>query len=106
MDTKPKDKCAVFGIYSNDDVFKSIYYGLYTLQHRGQESVLDVIKKYSGGQTMGVNVKLYQKIAQQWFGPVGWLIALWARILIFGTGLMALFRFGNGCKRIENNSDL
>ncbi len=35
---KPKDKCAVFGIYSNDDVFKSIYYGLYTLQHRGQES--------------------------------------------------------------------
>lgn len=35
---KPKEKCAVFGIYSNDDIFKSIYYGLYAMQHRGQES--------------------------------------------------------------------
>jgi len=38
MDTKPKDKCAVFGIISGDDVFNSIYYGLYAMQHRGQES--------------------------------------------------------------------
>ena len=33
------EKCAVFGIRSTaDDVFDSIYYGLYALQHRGQES--------------------------------------------------------------------
>ncbi len=71
-----------------------------TMQKHGQKSALDVIKKYSTGQTMGVNVKLYQKIAQQWFGPVGWLIALWTRILIFGTGMMALFRFGNPIRQI------
>jgi len=32
------EKCAVFGIKSNSDVFDSIYNGLYSLQHRGQES--------------------------------------------------------------------
>jgi len=33
-----KEKCAVFGITSDKDVFDSIYYGLYSMQHRGQES--------------------------------------------------------------------
>ncbi|MGN1363363.1 MAG: amidophosphoribosyltransferase [Methanobrevibacter sp.] len=36
-----KDKCGIVGIYSNDsskEVAPSIYYALYALQHRGQES--------------------------------------------------------------------
>ncbi|PKP54611.1 MAG: amidophosphoribosyltransferase [Candidatus Altiarchaeales archaeon HGW-Altiarchaeales-3] len=33
-----KEKCAVLGIYSHDEVFDRIRYGLHTLQHRGQES--------------------------------------------------------------------
>jgi len=51
-------------------------------------------------QMFGVNVLLYQKLSQKWFGPVGWLIALWARILIFGTGMAAIFRFGNPIRQI------
>lgn len=37
---KFKDECGVFGIYSNKqtDVASLTYYGLYALQHRGQES--------------------------------------------------------------------
>ena len=37
---KFKDECGVFGIYSNKpmDVASMVYYGLYALQHRGQES--------------------------------------------------------------------
>ena len=37
---KFKDECGVFGIYSNNplDVASVTYYGLYALQHRGQES--------------------------------------------------------------------
>ncbi|WP_032121494.1 amidophosphoribosyltransferase [Clostridium amazonitimonense] len=37
---KFKEECGVFGIYSNNsfDVAKITYYGLYALQHRGQES--------------------------------------------------------------------
>jgi len=33
-----REKCAVFGIKSDSDVFDRIYHGLYALQHRGQES--------------------------------------------------------------------
>ena len=37
---KCHEECGVFGIYSEErrDVAKSVYYGLYALQHRGQES--------------------------------------------------------------------
>ncbi len=35
---KSRDKCGVFGIKSKSGVFDRIYYGLYALQHRGQES--------------------------------------------------------------------
>jgi amidophosphoribosyltransferase len=33
-----REKCAVFGIRSSKPVFELIYYGLYSMQHRGQES--------------------------------------------------------------------
>ena len=35
-----REECGVFGIYDFDgnDVASSIYYGLFALQHRGQES--------------------------------------------------------------------
>jgi amidophosphoribosyltransferase len=36
---KPKEYCGVFGIYApEEDVAKLTYFGLYALQHRGQES--------------------------------------------------------------------
>ncbi|GAB6154018.1 amidophosphoribosyltransferase [Desulfosporosinus burensis] len=36
---KPKEECGVFGIYAPDqEVARLTYYGLYALQHRGQES--------------------------------------------------------------------
>jgi amidophosphoribosyltransferase len=36
---KPEEACGVFGIYApEEDVAKSTYFGLYALQHRGQES--------------------------------------------------------------------
>lgn len=37
---KLKEECGVFGVFSNDElpVSKMTYYGLYALQHRGQES--------------------------------------------------------------------
>jgi amidophosphoribosyltransferase len=40
-DDKFHDECGVFGVYSNDsyrDVASLVYYGLFALQHRGQES--------------------------------------------------------------------
>src|ERR1700675_1228038 len=35
----PREACGVFGVWApNEDVAKLAYYGLYALQHRGQES--------------------------------------------------------------------
>lgn len=41
LESKPKDECGVFGVYNKDgekDAAQTIYYGIYALQHRGQES--------------------------------------------------------------------
>jgi len=35
---KPKDECGVFGLYKHPEAAKITYFGLYALQHRGQES--------------------------------------------------------------------
>ena len=36
---KPEEACGVFGIYApEENVAKLTYFGLYALQHRGQES--------------------------------------------------------------------
>ena len=34
------EECGVFGVYANEsyDIASTVYYGLYALQHRGQES--------------------------------------------------------------------
>ena len=38
-DRLPRDACGVFGVWSpGEDVAKLAYYGLYALQHRGQEA--------------------------------------------------------------------
>ncbi|SVB99547.1 uncharacterized protein METZ01_LOCUS252401, partial [marine metagenome] len=35
----PKESCGVFGVYGpGEDVARLTFYGLYALQHRGQES--------------------------------------------------------------------
>jgi energy-coupling factor transporter ATP-binding protein EcfA2 len=49
---------------------------------------------------LGVNVRLYQSLAQRWVGPVGWVVAIWSRLILFGTGLAALVRFGNPLHQI------
>ena len=49
---------------------------------------------------LGINVMLYHELAQRWGGPVGWLIALWARILMFGSGMAAVFRPGNPLRNL------
>jgi hypothetical protein len=51
-------------------------------------------------QFFGLNVVVYQKLAQRWLGPMGWMIALWARLLVFGSGIMAIFRFGRPVRQV------
>jgi GTPase SAR1 family protein len=68
-----------------------------------KESYLDAIaamKKDESRQVLGVSLMIYQKLAQRWVGPIGWMIAIWTRLLLFGAGLAALFRFGRPVSQI------
>ncbi|MCR6544737.1 amidophosphoribosyltransferase [Dehalobacterium formicoaceticum] len=57
-DEKPKDECGLFGIYGhNMDVATMTYYGLYALQHRGQESTGITVsdgKEFKNHKDMGL----------------------------------------------------
>ena len=33
-----KEHCGLFGVYGCEDAAERVYYGLYSLQHRGEES--------------------------------------------------------------------
>ena len=65
---KFKDECGVFGIYTNGalDVASLTYYGLYALQHRGQESAGIAVtdgKKINCHKEMGLVVDALKKDA-------------------------------------------
>ncbi|MGD9878156.1 amidophosphoribosyltransferase, partial [Desulfococcus sp.] len=38
IDEKPRESCGLFGIHNHPEAAKLSYFGLYALQHRGQES--------------------------------------------------------------------
>jgi energy-coupling factor transporter ATP-binding protein EcfA2 len=64
------------------------------------QDAVSAMKNDDSRQLFGVGLMVYQKLAQQWVGPIGWMIAIWARLLIFGTGIAALFRFGRPVSQI------
>ena len=38
LSSRPRDECGVFAVYGHEEAAKLTYFGLYALQHRGQES--------------------------------------------------------------------
>jgi GTPase SAR1 family protein len=69
-------------------------------EKKAVEDALATFKTADSKHTIGINVMLYQRLAHKWLGPVGWMIAIWARILIFGTGIVSILRFGNPIRQI------
>jgi len=68
-----------------------------------KKSFLDAVSAMKNDDTrqlFGVGLMIYQKLSQRWVGPMGWMIAIWARLLIFGAGMAALFRFGRPVSQI------
>jgi GTPase SAR1 family protein len=67
---------------------------------KAMQQALSGLRRDNRRQLFGVNVRLYQALAQRWLGPVGWLVAIWSRLVVFGSGLAALVRFGNPIHQI------
>jgi amidophosphoribosyltransferase len=61
-DRRPKDECGVFGIHGHPEAAKIAYFGLYALQHRGQESAGIAVandKKIDVHKGMGLVPEIY-----------------------------------------------
>ena len=69
-------------------------------EHEAFQAALVLLQADDRRQILGVNVRLYQCLAQRWLGPVGWLVAIWSRLIVFGGGLTALLRFGNPLRQL------
>ena len=50
QEDRPRDECGIFAVYGHEDAAKLTYFGLYALQHRGQESAGIVVS--DGGQVL------------------------------------------------------
>jgi len=73
------------------------------MQEAEKKSFLDAVSAMKNDDTrqlFGVGLLVYQKLSQRWVGPLGWMIAIWARLLIFGAGMAAMFRFGRPVSKI------
>ena len=71
-----------------------------TAEREALQKALALLRTDDRRQLLGVQVRLYQALAQRWLGPVGWLVALWSRLIVFGGGLSALVRFGNPIRQL------
>ena len=69
-------------------------------EHTAFQAALALLNTDDRRQLLGVNVRLYQSLAQRWLGPVGWLVAIWSRLIVFGGGLTALLRMGNPLRQL------
>jgi hypothetical protein len=54
----------------------------------------------ASGFSLGTEALLYQRLAHAWWGPVGWLVGLWARLLIVGAGFANMLRLGNPLRQL------
>jgi GTPase Era involved in 16S rRNA processing len=69
-------------------------------ENEAMQQAVTAFRGQSGSLTPGINVRLYHHLAQRWLGPVGWLVAIWTRILALGSGVSALLRFGNPVRQL------
>ncbi len=69
-------------------------------ERKAWQDALALMRSDDRRHLLGVNARLYQALAQRWLGPVGWLVAIWSRLIIFGSGLAALVRFGNPLRQL------
>ena len=74
MQHYPKHYCGVFGVYGHPNAAELTYYGLYALQHRGQESAGIVTsdgKQFRGHKGMGLVSQVFQgEVLQQLPGQI------------------------------------
>lgn len=123
LDDKPKEECGLFGIYAPEhEVVRLTYYGLYALQHRGQESAGIAVSDGSRIQNhkgMGLVTEVFSDetiekfqgkmaIGHVRYSTTGSSLLANAQPLVvyFQKGMMALAHNGNLTNALELREEL
>jgi hypothetical protein len=74
---KPREACGIFGIYEHPEAAALTYFGLYALQHRGQESAGITCRLLS------IRVWGWYRMFSTWIIWLNWTVAaLWGMCVI------------------------
>lgn len=66
--------------------------GLGELGRQAREALMQTYPRGERAPDPGLHTALYATLGQRWWGPVGWLVMLWALVLRLGASLGHLFR--------------
>ena len=69
-------------------------------EQEAMQAAISLLQADDRRQMFGIGVRLYQALAQRWMGPVGWMVVVWSRLMVFGGGLAALVRFGHPLRQL------
>jgi len=72
---------------------------LATAQADAMVSAASALRDTDSGRGGGLGSAVYQKLAIRWVGPVGWMLALWTRLVTIGSGIASIFRLGRPSAR-------
>lgn len=65
------------------------------LQQDALKAAVGSMERKGGEELFAMDVMLYQRMAQLSWGPVGWLVAIWSKLLSWGSGALGVLRFGS-----------
>jgi energy-coupling factor transporter ATP-binding protein EcfA2 len=57
-------------------------------------SAASALRDNDSGRGGGLGSAVYQKLSIRWVGPVGWMLALWTRLVTIGSGIASVLRLG------------
>ncbi|MGE5257348.1 MAG: GTPase [Hyphomicrobiales bacterium] len=65
----------------------------------GMVSAASALRDTDSGRGGSLGSAVYQKLSIRWVGPVGWMLALWTRLVTIGSGIAAMLRLGRPSAR-------
>ena len=74
---------------------KEVRKNIVDLENQATLTATTTLRETGTEMLTGIQAMFYQNLAGRWWGPIGWLVALWARFLMAGAGVLATLRFGN-----------
>ena len=74
--------------------------GIYNAEQQALGQALEGLRGDELETLPGINLQLYQRLAQRWLGPMGVMLAIWARLMVFGMGMVSLLRFGRPLSQV------